>query len=35
MIHGFVSRGDINDPKVAVEVKQALDGVLKFFSKHV
>ena len=35
MIHGFVSRGDINDPKVAVEVKQALDGVFKFFSKHV
>ena len=35
MIHGWVSRGDISDPKIAEQVGIAMDGVLKFFSKYL
>ena len=35
MVHGWVSRGDINDPKIAEQVRIAMDGVLKFFAKYL
>jgi len=35
MAHGWVSRGDISDPKIADQVKQALDGVFKFFADNL
>jgi len=35
MAHGWVSRGDIKDPKIAADVKSALDGVLSFFKANM
>ena len=35
MTHGWVSRGDISDPKIAEQVSIAMDGVLNFFSKYL
>jgi len=35
MSHGFVSRGDISDPKVARDVRAAVDLAVSFFKKHL
>ena len=35
MVHGWVSRGDINDLKVREQVEIALNGVLKFFATYL
>lgn len=35
MAHGWVSRGDISNPKVARDVRAAMDLASSFFKKHL
>eukprot|EP00456_Euglypha_rotunda_P043043 TRINITY_DN3362_c0_g1_i12.p1 TRINITY_DN3362_c0_g1~~TRINITY_DN3362_c0_g1_i12.p1 ORF type:complete len:333 (-),score=40.40 TRINITY_DN3362_c0_g1_i12:22-1020(-) len=35
MAHGFVTRGDVSDPKVARDVRAAMDLASSFFKKHL
>jgi len=35
MMHGWVNRGDLNDPKTARDVRLAMDLGTAFFRKHV
>jgi len=35
MLHGWVNRGDLSDPKVARDVRLAMDLATTFFRKFV
>jgi len=35
MNHGWVNRGELSDPKVARDVRLAMDLATAFFRKHV